>query len=173
MAGALAGCGGSGSSSTPDPVSLGGRKQCDVCGMVIEDHPGPNGQTFYKNHSPEGHDNPARFDALTELFTYHFEKTSLGWEVAAMYVTDYSGVDFTIDEQDGTKYISSFVAPDTFAPASDLVYVINSPVQGAMGPDLIPFSAETDATAFAKTHGGQVISYDEIDQATVAKAMRG
>ena len=173
MAGALAGCGGSGSSSTPDPVSLGERKQCDVCGMVIEDHPGPNGQTFYKNHSPEGHDNPARFDALTELFTYHFEKTSLGWEVAAMYVTDYSGVDFTVDEQDGTKYISSFVVPDTFAPASDLVYVINSPVQGAMGPDLIPFSAETDATAFAKTHGGQVISYDEIDQATVAKAMRG
>lgn len=172
VAGSLAGCGGSRPSSTPEPVSLGDGRQCDVCGMVIQDHPGPAGQIFYSTHSPEGHANPAWFDTVTELFSYHFAKTSLDWEAASMYVTDYSTVDYSIDEHDGTKYISSFVYPESFAPASDLVFVTNSAVQGAMRTDLLPFSVAADAASFVDTHGGEVIGYGDIDQAAIAKAMR-
>lgn len=172
VVGGLAGCGGAGSASTPDPIALSGRKQCDVCGMVIEDHPGPTGQIFFEDNSPADHENPAWFDALTELFSYRFEKTDLGWTPAATYVTDYSAVDYEIDRQDGTAYIESFVAADTFAAADGLDYVAGSPINGAMGPDLIPFSEPAEAEAFAAEHGGEVVAYDAIDRALVARAMR-
>lgn len=169
----LAGCGGGGSTTVPAPIALDGRKQCDVCGMVIEDHPGPNGQIFFDDHSPSGHDNPAWFDALTDLFSYLFEKETLDWKPVVTYVTDYSTVDYSIEDHEDTTYIESFVAAETFAAADEVVYVIESGVNGAMGPDLIPFSDPEEAATFSETHGGTIIEYEAIDQSMIARAMRG
>jgi len=152
------------------PVSLSGGLQCDVCGMVIEKHPGPNGQIFYEDERPEGHDNPARFDSLKQcLFPYRLEHEQLGWTALAVYATDYSSVEYTLQTEGGTTYISSHVEPASFGLAEDLLYVVGSDVQGAMGPDFVPFSARSDAEAFAGENGGDLVEYGEIDEGLIGR----
>lgn len=159
-ASALAGCLGS---DRPDPVAVEAGAQCDVCGMVIANHPGPNGQLFLEDASPEGHDDPAVFDSLKKcLFPYTLEQERRDRTVAATYATDYSAVDYEVTTDEGATYISSHTAPGSFAPAADLHYVVESEVQGAMGPDFHPFSVAADATAFADAYGGRVLAFEEI-----------
>ena len=65
--------------------------------MIIQKHPGPVGQVFFRDNAPEGHDNPAYFDALKQcLFPYRLERENRGWSVTAQYVTDYSSVDYDV-----------------------------------------------------------------------------
>lgn len=160
---ALAGCLGGEPAEAPDAIALDGRNQCEVCGMIIEDHPGPNGQIFYRDNSPETHDNPAWFDAVKAcMMPYYFEHEKYGWEVAAAYVTDYSAVDWTLTDEHGQIYISTAVTADSFTDAETAVYVLGSEVNGAMGPDFIPFSDRADAESFAGEHGGELYTFDEI-----------
>ena len=175
-AAALAGCAGIGrdgrggdDGDLPDPVSLGGGKQCDTCGMVIGEHPGPSGQIFYREHAPTGHDDPARFDSVRELFAYHFDRRRRGWEALVVYVTDYSVVDYSIEIRGGTPYLSSHVEPGAFADARGVVFVVGSEVHGAMGPDLVPFSTEGDAEAFAAERGGEPVAFDDVDAGVLSR----
>jgi nitrous oxide reductase accessory protein NosL len=166
---ALAGCMGGGGGETPDPVALTDSKSCDVCGMVIEKHPGPDGQIFYRNNSPDAHDNPAWFDALKQCyFPYKLEHEQLGWEIAAAYVTDYSAVDYTVSGN-GEQYISSHPEADAFGPAAEMSYVVGSSVKGAMGDDFVPFSSPDDAASFADEYGGDVVAYGEIDEGLIGR----
>ena len=174
VAASLAGCLGGvlpgDDSEVPGPVSVAGGLDCDVCGMVIEKHPGPNGQIFYADESPEGHDNPARFDSLKQcFFPYKLEHDQMGWNIDAAYVTDYSSVEYDVSTQGGTTTISSHPEPDAFARAKDLQYVVNSEVEGAMGPDFIPFSTQGDAESFADEYGGEVVSYGDIGEGLVGR----
>jgi nitrous oxide reductase accessory protein NosL len=169
---ALAGCTSLTGGETPAAVSLAGGLQCDNCGMVVEKHPGPNGQVFFTDESPEGHENPARFDALKQcLFPYMMEREQRGWTVEAVYVTDYSTVEYDVsgDGEPRQSYISSHVAPESFALAEDLHYVVKGDVRGAMGRDFVPFSVAADAEAFADEHDGRVVRYDDIGPALVGK----
>lgn len=176
-AGALTGCLG-GSDGTdggdaPDPVDLSGEKFDDQGGMAIGDHGGPNGQIFYRNNSPEGHENPAWFHTLVfGLFPYHFDRLNRGWEVEAVYVTDYSLVDWSLIETDGGPQMPSPTEPDAFADATELTYVAESTVTGGMGPALHPFSDEEEARAFADEHDGRTVGYDDIDRRYVDSLQR-
>lgn len=162
----LAGCLGGEQSQQqppPDPIALSGGKQCDVCGMVIGDHAGANGQVFYSEQSPESHENPARFDSLKAcMFPYYFQHKRRDWEALALYVTDYSVVDYTVTSRDDQKYISSHTTADAFANAEELNYVVESRVHGAMGADFIPFSARADAETFTEDYGGRTVHFDDI-----------
>jgi len=167
---ALAGCSSFGGGSAPEPIALDAGQACDDCGMVIRNHPGPVGQVFFADNAPEGHDNPAHFDALKQcMFPYRLERESRGWTTVAQYVTDYSGVDYTVTTEGGDSYVSSHVEAGAFAPAEDLYYVVESEVRGAMGPDFVPFSAEADATAFAEAYGGEVVEYGDIGEGLIGK----
>jgi copper chaperone NosL len=147
----------------PDPVSIEGTDECDFCGMVIPDHPGPNGQIFYRDNSPETHENPARFDSAKAcLFPYLFEHEQLDWQTEAIYVTDYSTVDHEIVDVDGQQYVETATDAETFSDAEEVVFVIESRVHGAMGPDFIPFSVEDDATAFIDRFGGRTVGMDDV-----------
>ena len=162
----LAGCLGDGKSGgeVPSPTAIEAGAQCDVCGMVIANHPGPNGQLFYRDHRPKTHENPAWFDSLKAcFFPYYFEKDRLDWTIAVGYVTDYSAVDYDLQDSGDETYISSHTEPASFADATAVSYVVGSDIAGAMGPDFIPFSAASDADAFAAEHGGQVLAFDDID----------
>ena len=164
----LAGC--LGGPSKPAPVALTGGVACDVCGMIIEKHPGPDGQIFYRNQSPEGHDNPARFDALKQcFFPYLLEHQQRGWTATALYVTDYSSVDYTLQTEAGETYISSHPEVEAFAPAKELSYVVGSDILGAMGPDFIPFSERADADEFATEHGGSVLAFADLDEGVIGR----
>ncbi|GAB6860147.1 nitrous oxide reductase accessory protein NosL [Haloplanus litoreus] len=164
---ALAGC--SGTDDRPEPISLSDAGSCDQCGMVIDQHPGPSGQTYYQENSPEGHDPPARFCSTICTFRHRYETEPQGWRPQVTYLTDYSAVDYGISESDGTRVISAHLAAETFVPTEDLEVVAGTDVEGAMGPALVPFSDGEDAEAFASEYGGDVIAAEDISQELVAR----
>lgn len=86
--------------------------------MIIRDRFGPNGQIFYRDNEPPGHDYPVWFHTLAHgLFPFYFEHERRGWETQAVYVTNYSRVDDTLPEQGDQIFISTHVAPETFGKA--------------------------------------------------------
>ncbi len=132
--------------------------------MVIGEHSGPNGQIFYEENSPDGHDNPAWFHTLVSgLFPYLFERERRGWTAVAVYVTDYSQADYEMETRGRKVFISSHTDPETFAPARTLQYVAGSEVVGGMGKELIPFSDEADVDQFTNEYGGRSVEYDDVD----------
>jgi len=154
--------------STPAAVSVAGRASCDVCGMVISKHPGPNGQIFYADHDPQDHDAPFRFDSLKACaFDHYFRKQRGDWSVEAFYVTDYSSVDYSVSEEGGKAFISGHENPESFATAKSVSYVVDADVYGAMGRDFVPFSDEDDASSFAEEYGGTVVPFADITPATL------
>jgi copper chaperone NosL len=173
----LAGCLGDGE-DVPDPVDLSGGKFDYQGGMEIGSHGGPNGQIFYADnepdtpHSPdtsaEARDDLAWFHTLAQgLFPYHFERTNRGWEADVVYVTDYSSVEWELQETAEGPQMPAPTAPETFADAETLTYVVESDVIGGMGPDLLPFSESEDVDAFVDEHGGQTVTFDDITRQLV------
>jgi copper chaperone NosL len=161
----VAGCLGSGESGdteVPAAITLPDDATCDVCGMVISQHPGPTAEIFYAEQSPEGHDNPARFDSTWEAYQYDFEHQNQGWEKTAFYVTDYSSVEYSLVEERGSTLVSTHPQEEAFARVDDVTYVAGSAVEGAMGKDLVGFTDESDAESFQSEHGGELITHDEV-----------
>jgi copper chaperone NosL len=164
----VAGCLGGGGSDTPDPVTVPEGATCDVCGMVIRQHPGPTAEIFYRDRDPNGHDNPARFDSVWEAYQYEFEKDGANWEDAAFYVTDHSTVEYETFEDGSDTLISRHYEASSFAAASDVTYVVDSEVKGTMGRDLIGFSDRSDAEAFRSEWGGSLTTHDGVTPEVVA-----
>ncbi|WP_129114052.1 nitrous oxide reductase accessory protein NosL [Halegenticoccus tardaugens] len=162
-AGCLAGDEREGRDDAPaDSIDLDGR-ECDACGMVIGEAYGVAGQLFYADGKPE--DPPARFDSVVELVTYHEERRDRGWELREAFVADCSRVDYDLETREGERYVTTHAADDAFADATELRYVVDSGVRGAMGPAFVPFSDGDDAAAFADEHGGEVVGWDELPDA--------
>lgn len=171
--GLIAGCSGgqSNSEDPPDPITLSENMECDGCGMVIAEHPGPTGQIFYSENSPANHDNPARFDSPKAcLFPYYFDHEQVGWTTEAVYVTDYSLVDYEISVVEGQQYIQTTTDSETFSSAVDVVFVVGSEVYGAMGPDFIPFSDADDGASFKEAFGGRTVVMDDITPELIGRA---
>lgn len=169
LAGCLDAIGGSGSAEVPDPVDLSGGKFDDQGGMEIGPHGGANGQIFYEDEVPEDRgEGPFWFHTLVSgLFPHYFDHTDRGWDVDVVYVTDFSAVEYEIREREGMATMPSPTAPETFADATDLVYVAESEVMGGMGPALHPFSDDGDAEAFIDSYGGRTFEFDEIDRTLI------
>ncbi len=174
----LAGCLGNSAESVPNPVDLSEQKTDYQGGMVIGDHGGPNGQIFYADAEPEPRQGPAEdtedtahlawFHTLAHgLFPYHFDMVDDGAEATAIYVTDYSRINWGIPEGTERKKMPAPTAPDTFADATNLTYAVETDVMGGMGPDLLPFSDSDEAETFANNHGGRTLGYDDIDRSLV------
>lgn len=169
---ALSGCLGN-ESARPDPVTLTDEDRCDVCGMIIPNHPGPNVEIFYRDQQPSGHENPARFCSTWEAFQYDFERLDRGWTRQVFYATDYSDVDYELTTDAGDRYISSHPEAGAFADGTDVTFVAGSSVLGAMGADLIGFTAEADATAFADEYGGEVLAFDDVTPSVIGQLAQG
>lgn len=166
---ALAGCG-SGDGDAPDPVTLTTDDSCEVCGMVVPNHPGPSAEVFYRGERPSGHDNPARFCSAWEAFQYDFDRD---WTVEAFYVTDYSSVEWSLTEAGGDRLISTHPEASAFADAETVTLVVGSEVKGAMGRDLIGFSERADAQSFRDDHGGSLSAFDDVTPETIAQLSQG
>lgn len=152
----------------PAVAALSDDATCDVCGMVLSQHPGATAEVFYADNSPEGHDNPARFDSTWEAYQYEFERDEQGWKETAFYVTDYSSVDYNLFTEGDDTFISRHMETDAFAPVEEVTYVVGSAVKGAMGKDLFAFTAEADAEAFQSEHSGDLATHGEITPEVVA-----
>lgn len=166
----VTGClgGAASNAGAPAAVALPDDATCDVCGMVLGQHPGSTAEVFYADNSPEGHDNPARFDSTWEAYQYDFQHGEQGWESAAFYVTDYSAVEYGIPTEGGDAFLSRHVEAEAFAPVEEVTYVVGSAVRGAMGRDLVAFTDEGDAEAFRADHGGELTTHGEVTPELVA-----
>lgn len=168
---ALAGCAGSINGTTqterPEATSLTEEDNCDVCGMVIPNHPGPSSEIFYADNEPNDHPNPARFDSTWEAFQFDFARED--WTRQAFYVTDYSSVEYEIRSDDGQQLISRHVARASFVDARSVTFVVGSEVVGTMGKDLIAFSDETDAEAFSQEYGGDLVAFEDVTPTMISQ----
>ena len=162
---ATTGCLGNGE-ELPEPVALDAGQACDVCGMIIQDHPGPVGQTFYRDSRPEGReeDEPAWFCSLTCMFEFYYEHTELGWVAVVHYVTDYSAADYEVAEEGASLFITSHPEAEYFVDGETTTLVVDSDVLGAMGPSLVPFTDTDDATAFQEEYGGDIIDFGDVSR---------
>lgn len=157
----LGGCLSEGAESdTPEPVSILTDAVCAACGMTVAESFGPAAQVFF-----DGSD-PVYFDSVTELVVRVEEERTRGNDEEAIFVTDYSRAEYTIERVDGEAYISTHVGASTFADAVDLRFAVESAVLGAMGPDAIPFSDASEAETFVSEHGGDVRGWDDLDPAS-------
>jgi nitrous oxide reductase accessory protein NosL len=172
----IAGCSGlgagGGEGEVPEPITLTTEHSCDVCGMVIPNHPGPSAEVFYPGQEPAGHANPARFDSTWEAYGFHFDRRDEGWTAAAFYVTDYSAVDYRTFTDGGDTLISTHPGAAAFVDAESVTYVVGSEVKGAMGRDLIGFSVRDDAASFRDEFGGELMRHDDVTRATAASLGR-
>jgi nitrous oxide reductase accessory protein NosL len=166
---ALAGCG-SGDGDVPDPVTLTTDDACEVCGMIIPNHPGPSVEIFYRDQRPSGHENPARFCSTWEAFEYDFERD---WTVEAFYVTDYSAVDWSLSTAGGDQLLSRHPEASAFVDAESVTFVVGSDVKGAMGRDLIGFSNRADAEAFRDDYRGSLSAFNDVTSETIAGLSQG
>lgn len=166
---ALAGCSGS-DGERPDPISLDDEQSCDVCGMVIEMHPGPVGQAFYDDEDalPEGRDadEPAHFCSSLCTYNYVFDQEGLGSDPTVTYLTDYTAVgdEWEVYDEEGMLFITEHLEAEYFADVDDLTLVAGSDARGAMGQSIIGFSDADDAEAFTEEYGGDLIDHGDVTQ---------
>ena len=161
----LSGC--LGSSEELESVSVESGQSCDQCGMVIDQHPSPVGQTYYQDNTPEGHDPPARFCSTVCTYRHRFTKEQSEWTPAETFLTDYSVTDYEVRTDGGKTIISRHLETEAFALVGQLTVVANSDVEGAMGTAIVPFSDSADARSFAEEYGGQTLPAEDITRELV------
>ncbi|NGM68069.1 nitrous oxide reductase accessory protein NosL [Natronolimnobius sp. AArcel1] len=168
---ALAGCLG-GDDETPDPITIDGDQACDQCTMQIGQHPGPVGQTHYTD--PEDivdEDRPAQFCSSTCTYTHTFEQEDADHDPTAIYLTDYSSVDYDIGLDGDAEEISSHLEADAFGEANGLTLVVDSDVEGAMGPSMIGFGDADEAEQFQSEYGGELYEHEDVTPELVMSLM--
>lgn len=172
---ALAGClGFPGDEGVPEPTTLSTGLACDNCSMVIDRQPGPVGQSYYLEEVPaeleDREDGRARFCSTWCLYSFTLDRAQQGIEPAGSYATDYSAVEYTLTDDAGTTIIdpTPHLDAESFARVSELVFVVDSDVEGSMGASLIGFSEREDAEAFAGEHGGDLFEDDDITLELIA-----
>ncbi len=170
-AGGLAGC--LGDEELPEPISLADEDlYCDNCNMVIQNNPGPVGQSYYLDDAPleiaEREDGVAHFCSGLCLYEFIHEQDSQGFEPVGSYATDYSTVEYDLRDDGGATVITEHLEEEAFAPTDELTFVVDSDIQGAMGSSVIGFSESGDAEAFAADHGGELYEEDDITDELLA-----
>lgn len=151
----------------PASTSIGDEAVCSVCGMLIAGSFGPNGQVVYDGEYSSDSSDFVFYDSVRELYFDVFAQEAHQIESVVEYVTDYATVETATETYDGRTYISGYTGSDSFVKSTDAVFVIQSKVHGAMGPELIPFSDESMAQSFIDTYDGQIISREEVTQSVI------
>ncbi len=170
--GSIAGCfGNEETANAPDPISIDAEQACDNCTMVIGNHPGPAGQSHYEDPTAVlDEDRPAQFCSTlcTYAFTFDHEQES---EPVVSYLTDYSAVEYEVDDSGQRTVISRHLEADAFGDASELTMIADSEVEGAMGKSMIPFGDADQADEFQAEYGGDSYENDEVTQELVMSLM--
>jgi copper chaperone NosL len=129
------------------PIKPSARDKCPVCGMFVAKYPDFLAQIVYTDGSY------AFFDGAKDMFKYLFNlkkyrPTKKPSDIAKIYVTDY----YDLNWIDG----------------KEAFFVIGSDVYGPMGPELIPFKTEADASGFMRDHRGKsMMRYSEVTREVV------
>ncbi|WP_299233987.1 nitrous oxide reductase accessory protein NosL [uncultured Halomonas sp.] len=135
------------------PIEAG--DSCHVCGMLITEHPGPKGEAFMDKQ-----EEPLKFCSTMDLFAF-LKQPENETRVSHAYVHDVA--------------VAPWVTPDdeAFVLASEAVYVVGHGQRGGMGHTLASFADKADAEAFREEHGGEMVSFAEIDLELLGRLGRG
>ena len=129
-------------------VAMESGDECHLCGMLITRFDGPKGEAFRK----EQKDKVFKFCSTRDMFSYYLDPENTR-NVSQMLVHDMSKMPWGSDSIDDKHFIDAKTA----------WYVAGSEKTGAMGQTLASFSQESDANAFAKEFGGQVINFEQVN----------
>ncbi|HFK8480614.1 TPA: nitrous oxide reductase accessory protein NosL [Pseudomonas aeruginosa] len=144
----LAGCDASRDDATAlGPVPIASGDECHVCGMLIEEMPGPKGEAVLPGAV-------RKFCSTAELFGWWLQPENRQGQ-ARLYVHDMSQADWR--HPDDARLID----------ATRAYYVVGIQRPGGMGATLASFADEEAATRLAAEEGGRVLRFDEIDQAVL------
>ncbi|MDI5892769.1 nitrous oxide reductase accessory protein NosL [Halomonas rhizosphaerae] len=151
----LSGCG----ESEPEdlaaaqPIEAG--DSCHVCGMLIEEFPGPKGEAFLDSQGEA-----LKFCSTMDLFAF-LKQPENETRLSHAYVHDI-GVPPWGEPSD-----------EAFIRAEEAWYVVGHDRRGAMGHTLASFAEQADAETFRKAHGGELVAYEEIDLDLLGRLGRG
>lgn len=130
----------------PPPFALTREAMGRYCGMNVAEHGGPKGQVILARYIEPIWFSTAR-DAIA--FTMLPEEPK---DIRAIYVSDMAKAPSW--EEPGA---------DNWVDARQAFFVIGSDRKGGMGAaEAVPFSKEDAAAAFAGTHGGRIVRFDEV-----------
>lgn len=126
------------------PVAITDEDECAVCGMSVQNHPGPKGQLYLV-----GSQRPAKFCSTVDFFIYALQPEHES-HIAQGYVHDMAATDW--QQPDDAALI----------PVQEAWFVLGHGLPGGMGPTLAAFRDSTAAQAFIDEHGGRMLPYRDI-----------
>ncbi|MCF4098436.1 nitrous oxide reductase accessory protein NosL [Maritalea mediterranea] len=148
----LTGCASEASTpDAPDPITLTAEAAGHYCQMTILEHDGPKAQMYLA-----GYEHPLWFSQVRDGLAY-IKSPEQEAKILVTYVNDMSKA-------------KNWSEPgvDNWIRADEAYFVVHSDAIGGMGaPELVPFSSEADAIAFAKNRGGMVKRLGDISAETV------
>lgn len=157
--GSVAGCTGE---ETPSPETIPDGEPCAVCGMVVTDHPGPVGETYF-----DAEEGPRFYCSSSCTYRDRLDESDAGTDPIVTYLTDYSSVDYEVYGED-ELLVSAHLDVSALETAEELDLVVDSAVEGAMGPSLIPFSERVDANDFQEEYGGDIVGGTDVTEETMS-----
>ncbi len=130
----------------PTPVALSEESLGYYCQMHLLEHEGPKGQIHLA-----GLPAPIFFAQVRDGVAY-IKAGEREADVLAFFVNDM-----------GAAATWSDPGADNWISAADAFFVVGSTARGGMGaPELVPFSVEADARAFAAERGGTVARLSDV-----------
>ncbi|PWV76730.1 nitrous oxide reductase accessory protein NosL [Halomonas sp. A11-A] len=141
----LTACGGSGDTELAAPQPITDGDSCHVCGMLIQELPGPKGQAYLNRDA-----SARKFCSTTDLFAFLLQPEN-ETRLSHAWVHDVGVTPWTTPSD------------DAFILASEAYYVVEHERRGAMGHTLAPFAEARLAEAFQETYGGRILTFEEID----------
>lgn len=122
------------------------------CHMFLSEHDGPKAHLFLADQ-----EEPVWFTEVNQLFAFRLLPEEAK-NVVAMFVNDASGVKDWKDHSVNKNWLD----------AKSAFYVIESSFIGGMGSaDALPFKDRATAEEYTSTHGGRVVTFDEMPESFV------
>ena len=130
----------------PPPAPYDAQATAHFCGMTLAEHAGPKGQIWIADQA-----GPYWFTSIhdTIAFTLLAEEPKA---IRAIYVNDMAKAPSWAQAELGG-----------WIDAEKAYFVVDSGAQGGMGSaEEVPFSDRDAATAYARQHGGRVVTFNDI-----------
>lgn len=123
------------------------------CQMNLLEHDGPKAQAHLAGLPGA----PLFFSQVRDVVAF-LRMPEQSHEVLTVWVNDMGAPEAKWDSPGPTNWIT----------AKEAIYVVGASVVGGMGaPEIVPFSAQEEATAFAQINGGKVMRLDDIPDSAV------
>ncbi len=142
---------GGGTGQVPGPTTLSEEAAGHYCQMIILDHEGPKAQAHLA-----GFEAPLWFSQVRDGLAY-LKSPEQSARLVVMYVNDM-----------GNAQSWSNPGVDNWINVEDAFFVVGSDAVGGMGvQEIVPFSDQQKAQAFARERGGEVVRLSDISAESV------